>query len=214
MLKNKVSCGKKRYNCELVILGFLRSFKSKGCVMGLSKIGAGKNIPEEFNVIIEIPAHSKPIKYEVDKETGALFVDRFMSTSMRYPCDYGYIPNTLSNDGDPADILVMSPYPLQHGTAIVCRPVGMLNMTDEAGEDMKILAVPTDNITQLYSHVHTYEDLPKSLLDQISHFFEHYKDLEKNKWVKIAGWSDCAAAKKEVLDCVKRYHDTPDKPAF
>ena len=171
----------------------------------LSEVTAGKNAPNEVNVIIEIPAHSEPVKYEVDKQTGAMFVDRFMSTSMRYPCDYGYIPQTLSDDGDPADVLVVSPLPLITGSVITVRPIGMLKMTDESGHDCKILAVPIDKLTPLYHHIHQPKDLHQLTLDRISHFFEHYKDLEKNKWVKIEGWKDADIAKQEILDSIKRY---------
>lgn len=166
----------------------------------------GAKAPDEVNVIIEIPAHSEPVKYEVDKETGALFVDRFMATSMRYPCDYGYVPQTLSNDGDPVDVLVIGPLPLLPGCVITVRPIGILNMTDEAGEDSKILAVPLDKLSPLYKQVHKPEDLGQFVLDRISHFFEHYKDLEPNKWVKINGWDDAAAAKREIIASLERFN--------
>ncbi len=175
--------------------------------MGLSRVGRGEQAPEEVNVIIEIPAHSPPIKYEVDKLTGALFVDRFLSSSMRYPCDYGYIPHTLSEDGDPVDVLVICPTPLNMGCVLTCRPVGMLTMTDEAGIDMKILAVPVNKLTTLYTGITKPQDLPEPILDQINHFFEHYKDLEKNKWVKLGGWLDASAAKTEIRACMQRYDD-------
>ncbi len=182
--------------------------------MGLSRVGPGKGLPDEVNVIIEIPAHSDPIKYEVDKETGAIFIDRFMSTSMRYPCDYGYIPNTLSEDGDPVDVLMLSPFPLSIGTVLRCRPVGMLKMTDEAGADAKILAVPVNDISGLYSHIHSPNDCPQLLIDQISHFFSHYKDLEEGKFVKIDAWVGADEAKQEIIDSVKRFENAPDQPAF
>jgi inorganic pyrophosphatase len=182
--------------------------------MSLNKVQAGNNLPNEINVIIEIPAHSDPVKYEVDKDSGALFVDRFMSTCMHYPCNYGYVPNSLSDDGDPVDVLVPTPYPLQAGSVIRCRPVGVLNMTDESGEDAKILAVPEDSLSRIYRGINEATELSQLLLDQIVHFFEHYKDLEPSKWVKIKGWADSAAAKKEILDSVKRYQSTDDKPAF
>jgi len=182
--------------------------------MGLSRVSAGKNLPDEINVIIEIPAHSEPIKYEVDKETGAMFVDRFMATSMRYPCDYGYIPHTLSEDGDPVDVLVLSPMPLSRGSALRCRPVGLLNMTDESGIDTKILAVPVNKLTNLYKNIKGPDDVETFLLSQISHFFTHYKDLEEGKWVKLNGWSGTDDAKKEIMACIKRYEDEPVKPAF
>jgi len=166
---------------------------------------AGDNAPHDVNVVIEIPAHSEPIKYEFDKDTGALFVDRFLSTSMHYPCNYGYIPQTLSEDGDPVDVLVITPIQVNRGCVVQARPIGVLAMTDEAGDDKKILAVPTSNLTAFYDAVHDLKDLPPTLLRQIEHFFAHYKDLETGKWVKIQGWLDKAAAKKEIMDCIARY---------
>lgn len=171
----------------------------------LNFVTPGSKAPDEVNVIIEIPANSEPVKYEVDKETGAMFVDRFMATSMRYPCDYGYIPQTKSNDGDPVDVLVISPLPLISGSVITVRPVGMLNMIDEAGEDMKILSVPIDKLSPIYQKIHKPQDLGQFVLDRIAHFFQHYKDLEPNKWVKISGWDDAHAAKKEITTCLQRY---------
>lgn len=182
--------------------------------MSLNAVPAGKNLPDEINVIIEIPAHADPVKYEVDKESGAIFVDRFMATPMHYPTNYGYVPHTLSDDGDPVDVLVVSPFPLIAGSVITCRPVGVLNMTDESGEDAKVLAVPVDKLSTLYRGINEYNQVSEPLLKQIEHFFEHYKDLEPNKWVKIQGWGDSAAAKKEITDSVQRYEDTPDKPRF
>lgn len=174
----------------------------------LKSVPAGDKAPEQVNVIIEIPAHSEAVKYEVDKATGAMFVDRFMSTSMRYPCDYGYIPETLSDDGDPLDVLVISPLPLISSSVITVRPVGMLNMTDESGADMKILAVPIDQLTTIYQNIKKPEDLGPFLLNRIAHFFQHYKDLEPNKWVKIEGWQDAAAAKHEITQGLLRYKKT------
>lgn len=171
----------------------------------LRLVTPGAKAPDQVNVVIEIPAHSEPVKYEVDKETGVMFVDRFMATSMRYPCDYGYIPQTLSNDGDPVDVLVISPLPLIPGSVITVRPVGMLRMTDEAGEDMKILAVPIDKLTAIYQHVQKTTDLGKATLDKIAHFFQHYKDLEPNKWVKIDGWAEAAEAKQEIINSMERF---------
>jgi inorganic pyrophosphatase len=182
--------------------------------MNLDRVGPGKNLPEEINVIIEIPAHSDPVKYEVDKETGAMFVDRFMNTAMHYPCNYGYIPHTLSEDGDPVDVLVVTPIPLISGSVIVCRVVGVLNMVDESGPDAKLLAVPIDKLCKLYCDVKTPQDMPAMLLDQIAHFFQHYKDLEEGKWVKIQGWSDTEAAKREILESIARYQQAPEKPYF
>lgn len=167
--------------------------------MSLSAVPAGNKLPDEVNVIIEIPAHADPVKYEVDKDSGAVFVDRFMSTPMFYPCNYGYIPNTLSEDGDPLDVLVVTPHRVISGTVIKCRPVGVLKMTDEAGVDAKLLAVPADKLTPMYHHVKEVSDLPPLLISQIEHFFEHYKDLEKGKWVKVEGWADAAEAKREIV---------------
>ncbi len=175
--------------------------------MILDRVSSGLDVPNDFNVIIEVPSHSDPVKYEVDKETGAMFVDRFMGTSMHYPCNYGYIPNTLSEDGDPADVLVITPIPVITGSVVRVRPLGMLRMTDEAGKDAKIIAVPVDKLSSLYSHMNSVRDLPRSLLDSISHFFDHYKDLELGKWVKIEGWVDADEAKTEILESIDRYNN-------
>ena len=182
--------------------------------MSLDRVSSGRNLPDDFNVIIEIPAHGEPIKYEVDKESGAMFVDRFMSTAMHYPCNYGYIPHTLSEDGDPVDVLVITPIPLITGVVVRCRPIGMLKMTDEAGVDGKLLAVPVDKLCGLYRGVSRPEDLQALLLAQISHFFEHYKDLEEGKWVKVEGWAGVDDARAEILAGVERYRNAADKPAF
>lgn len=171
--------------------------------MSINDIPAGKNLPDEINVIIEIPANSDPVKYEVDKDTGALMVDRFMATAMFYPCNYGYIPNTLSEDGDPLDVLVPTPYPLINGAVIKCRPVGVLKMEDESGIDAKLIAVPVDKLSVIYRDIKEATDLPELLLNQIEHFFEHYKDLEKGKWVKVQGWADAAEAKAEIIKAVE-----------
>jgi inorganic pyrophosphatase len=176
--------------------------------MSLNDVPAGKNLPDEVNVIIEIPAYSSPVKYEVDKDTGALFVDRFMATCMQYPANYGYVNKTLSADGDPVDVLVMSPHPLIAGSVIKCRPVGVLNMTDESGQDAKVIAVPVDKLSSIYTDVKNIEDVPALLKSQIEHFFSHYKDLEKGKWVKIEGWADIDAAKAEITSSVERYNKT------
>jgi inorganic pyrophosphatase len=173
--------------------------------MGLHNVDAGKNIPDEFNVIIEIPSRSDPVKYEVDKESGAIFVDRFLSPSMHYPCDYGYVPRTLSEDGDPVDVLVVCPFPLVPGAVVRCRPIGMLRMTDESGPDAKILAVPIDKLCRKYRTIKSKDDLDPELLDTIQHFFEHYKDLEEGKWVKIDGWEGIDTAKAEVVSSVERF---------
>ncbi len=172
--------------------------------MSLKDVSAGKKLPDEVNVIIEIPANADPIKYEVDKDTGALWVDRFMSTPMFYPCNYGYVNDTLSLDGDPVDVLVPTPYPLQAGSVITCRPVGVLMMSDEKGEDAKVIAVPISKLTKEYDHIHNVSDLPELLKAQITHFFERYKELEKGKWVKVEGWGDIAAAKHEIQSSFDR----------
>jgi inorganic pyrophosphatase len=178
--------------------------------MSLNKVSSGKDLPNDFNVIIEIPMNADPIKYEVDKESGAIFVDRFMGTAMHYPCNYGYVPNTLSDDGDPVDVLVITPFPLIPGVVVRCRPIGVLKMTDESGEDAKVLAVPVDKVLSIYSHWQKPEDLNELRLRQIQHFFEHYKDLEKGKWVKIDGWYGPEEAKKEILSGVAAYQkETP-----
>ncbi|HHQ69530.1 MAG TPA: inorganic diphosphatase [Halothiobacillaceae bacterium] len=172
--------------------------------MNLDKIGPGKNPPQDINVVIEIPAQSAPVKYEVDKDSGALIVDRFMGTAMFYPADYGFVPGTLSEDGDPVDVLVVSPQPLQPGSVIRARPVGMLRMTDEAGVDAKIIAVPHDKLTPAYKHVQEVEDLPAHLIDQIKHFFEQYKALEPGKWVRCEGFENAKAAEAEIEASIKR----------
>jgi len=173
--------------------------------MNLEKIAAGSNLPEEFNVIIEIPANSAPIKYEMDKDSGALFVDRFVGTGMTYPVNYGFIPHTLSEDGDPADVLVITPFPIAHGAVVKCRAIGVLKMEDESGVDAKILAVPTKKLCPMYSDIESYNQFPQLLLDQIKFFFEHYKGLEKGKWVKITGWEGREAALQEITDSVNRH---------
>ncbi len=170
--------------------------------MILDRVPVGKSVPNDVNVIIEIPLHGEPVKYEVDKDTGAMFVDRFLATAMHYPCNYGYIPHTLCDDGDPADVLVVSPLPLIPGSVVRCRPVGVLLMEDESGEDAKIVGVPIDKLTSMYRHINNYRDLPRELLDRIAHFFEHYKDLEPGKWVKVTGWGDVEQAKEEILKAI------------
>ncbi|HWZ70078.1 MAG TPA: inorganic diphosphatase [Casimicrobiaceae bacterium] len=180
--------------------------------MNLDRVPAGNDVPDDCNVIIEIPMRGDPIKYEVDKETGAVFVDRFMSTAMHYPCNYGYIPRTLSDDGDPSDVLVLSPMPLITGVVVRCRPIGMLKMDDEAGGDAKILAVPTDKLTGLYRAIQSPRDLPEITTRQIAHFFEHYKDLEPGKWVRVSTWVGAEAAKAEILASVARYQAAQPVP--
>ncbi|MDE2306640.1 MAG: inorganic diphosphatase [Gammaproteobacteria bacterium] len=173
--------------------------------MSLQDVPAGSHLPEEFNVIIEIPMNADPIKYEVDKSSGALFVDRFMMTAMHYPANYGYVPQTLAADGDPVDVLVHTPFPLLPQVVVRCRAVGVLQMRDDAGADAKILAVPTDAICPLFSHWKSVEDVPEIRLRQIQHFFEHYKDLETGKWVEVLGWQGAGAAQAELLEGVRRY---------
>ncbi|RME34013.1 MAG: inorganic diphosphatase [Gammaproteobacteria bacterium] len=182
--------------------------------MNLDRVGSGVNPPDDVNVIIEIPLRGEPVKYELDKETGAMFVDRFLNTAMHYPCNYGYIPHTLAEDGDPVDVLVVTGIPLIVGSVVRCRPVGMLQMTDESGNDAKVLAVPVDKLSGLFSHIRTPEDFPAEKLQCISHFFEHYKDLEEGKWVKVEGWSGPDAARQEILDGLKRFREAPVKPNF
>ncbi|AVJ56905.1 inorganic diphosphatase [Idiomarina sp. OT37-5b] len=172
--------------------------------MSLGNVPAGSNLPDEVNVIIEIPANADPIKYEVDKDTGTLWVDRFMATPMFYPCNYGFVNQTLSLDGDPVDVLVPTPYPLQPGSVIKCRPVGVLKMSDESGEDAKVIAVPVSKLSKEYDHIQDVNDLPELLRSQITHFFERYKELEKGKWVKVEGWGDVNAAKEEIQSSFER----------
>jgi len=173
--------------------------------MIFDNIPAGKEIPEDIYVAIEIPANSSPVKYEIDKEMGAVMVDRFMSTPMFYPANYGFIPHTLADDGDPLDVLVITPYPVVAGSIIRCRPVGMLDMDDEAGGDEKLVAVPHDKLSTIYHDVKDVEDIPQLLRDQIQHFFENYKDLENGKWVKVKGWKNAEAAKASIVKAVENY---------
>lgn len=171
--------------------------------MDMSKIKAGENPPFDINVIIEVPVGGDPIKYEMDKASGAIFVDRFLHTPMRYPCNYGFIPHTLSDDGDPTDVLVIGQMALIPGSVVRCRPVGVLLMEDEAGFDEKIVAVPHAKLTPYFDGVENYTDLPKVTQDRITHFFEHYKDLEEGKWVKVKGWGDAAKAAEMIQAGVK-----------
>jgi inorganic pyrophosphatase len=182
--------------------------------MDLSKVSRGNNVPNEINVIIEIPSHAEPVKYEMDKETGAMFVDRFMSTAMHYPCNYGYVPHTLSADGDPVDVMVATPYPLISGSVIQCRPIGVLKMTDESGDDAKILALPIDKLFKGFRNIESFRDMPPHLLDQIAHFFEHYKDLDEGKWVRVGGWGGRDEAREEIMASVRMFDEAPEKPAF
>ncbi|HEV2555413.1 MAG TPA: inorganic diphosphatase [Bosea sp. (in: a-proteobacteria)] len=172
--------------------------------MRLDAISIGKNPPDEVNVVIEVAIGGEPIKYEMDKEAGTLFVDRFLYTPMRYPGNYGFIPHTLSEDGDPCDVLVANTRPLIPGSYIAVRPIGVMMMEDEGGGDEKIIAVPVPKLTKRYENVHNYTDLPKITLDQIQHFFEHYKDLEPGKWVKLTGWGDATKAKQLIVEAMDR----------
>jgi len=182
--------------------------------VGLDRVLSGKDLPNDFNVVIEISMHSEPIKYEVDKESGAIFVDRFMSTSMHYPCNYGYIPHTIAGDGDPVDVLVLSQFALPPGVVVRCRPIGILKMEDEAGDDAKLLAVPVDRLTPMYREIHGPRDLPQIVLEQIAHFFQHYKDLEPGKFVKLLGWFGIDEARKEIMDGIAAFQSAREKPAF
>ncbi len=173
--------------------------------MDIKKIAVGKDVPNRCNVIIEIPMDSGPIKYEFDKDSGAILVDRFMPTSMSYPCNYGFIPHTLSGDGDPVDVLVYANYPIVPGAVVSVRPIGVLLTEDESGTDEKLLAVPDSKADMTLAHVNDLNDLPAIILDKIAHFFENYKKLEKGKWVKVSGWKDAAAAKEIVLQGIKNH---------
>jgi inorganic pyrophosphatase len=192
----------------------LRSPHTSGEPMNLDRVDSGRDVPNEFNVIIEIPMNADPIKYEVDKATGALFVDRFMMTAMHYPCNYGYVPHTIADDGDPVDVLVITPYPITVGAVIRCRPLGLLKMQDEAGGDSKLLAVPIDKVLPIYSHWRKFDDINPGRLHQIQHFFEHYKDLEAGKWVKVLGWGGVEEACTEIVDGIDRFKAAKDKPHF
>lgn len=173
--------------------------------MNVNQIKPGQNVPHDLNVIIEIPADSPPVKYEYDKEVNNIVVDRFLPVAMRYPCNYGFMPQTLSEDGDPIDVLVVTPVPLLPGVIIRSRPIGMLKMTDEKGKDEKILAVPVDEITPHYSNVKDPQDLSPSLTNAIAHFFEHYKDLDANKWSKIEGWTNVEEAHAVITESIRRF---------
>jgi inorganic pyrophosphatase len=173
--------------------------------MDFTQVPAGKDVPEDIYVAIEIPANADPIKYEIDKDSNAIFVDRFMATPMFYPANYGFIPHTLADDGDPLDALVVTPHPVAPGSIIRARPVGILNMTDEAGEDAKLVCVPHPKLSTLYDDVQEVTDLPELLRQQIAHFFENYKDLEKGKWVKVKGWGNADEARQMILDSAEAY---------
>ncbi|WP_448950215.1 inorganic diphosphatase [Labrys neptuniae] len=173
--------------------------------MRIEAISTGRNPPHEVNVIVEVPVGGEPIKYEMDKDSGALVVDRFLYTPMRYPGNYGFVPHTLSDDGDPIDVLIANQRGIIPGAVIAVRPVGVLKMRDESGGDEKIIAVPTTRLTRRYEKINNYTDLPEITLKQIEHFFEHYKDLEKNKWVKVEGWGDAKEAEAMILAAIERY---------
>lgn len=172
--------------------------------MDIKKIPIGKDAPRDVNVIIEIPLRSDPVKYEVDKESGAMYVDRFLHTAMHYPCNYGFIPHTLSDDGDPVDVMVVGNMPVAVGSVMRVRPVGVMFMEDESGGDEKILAVPHSKLHPYHDNVKNYTDLREVLIRQIEHFFVHYKDLEEGKWAKVSGWGDAAAAEKAIQDAIER----------
>ncbi len=172
--------------------------------MRIEAIATGNNPPEDINVIIEVPVGGEPIKYEMDKASGALMLDRYLYTPMRYPGNYGFVPHTLSDDGDPIDVLVASTRPIIPGAVVNCRPIGVLVMSDEAGQDEKLLAVPSSKLTRRYDNVKSYSDLPSITLEQIEHFFAHYKDLESEKWVKIDNWGDADEAKRLIKEAVDR----------
>lgn len=178
--------------------------------MDISKISSGRNPPFDLHAVVEIPVGGVPVKYELDKSSGAMFVDRFLHTAMFYPANYGFIPHTLSEDGDPCDIMVVGSVPVVPGAVIRCRPVGALLMQDEAGLDEKVLAVPVDELHPFYTGIRDYTDLPPVLTEQISHFFEHYKDLEKGKWVKVVRWLDRVEAEDMVRAAIARYETTSD----
>lgn len=172
--------------------------------MRIEAIPIGNHPPDDINVIIEVPVGGEPIKYELDKASGTLFVDRFLYTPMRYPGNYGFVPHTLSEDGDPIDVLVCNTRVLVPAAVINCRPIGVLVMEDEAGNDEKILAVPSPHVSRRYADVHEYKQLPEITRDQIQHFFQHYKDLEPDKWARIDHWGDAAEARQMILDAIAR----------
>ncbi|MEC8063230.1 MAG: inorganic diphosphatase [Pseudomonadota bacterium] len=175
--------------------------------MSLNNLTPGRNIPDDLNVIIEISAHSTPVKYEVDKDTGLLHVDRFQATSMIYPFNYGFVPKTLCDDGDPLDMMVLAPFSIYPGSVVRAKPIGVLLMRDEAGIDPKILAVPVQKLSKLYDNVHDYTDIPISTRESIEHFFKHYKDLDKGKWVELQGWQNMEKARKIVQEAVSAYQE-------
>jgi inorganic pyrophosphatase len=182
--------------------------------MQLEKLPTGPKVPDEIYVVIEIPAHGPGIKFEFEKASGALLVDRFLATPMHYPCDYGFIPHTLSLDGDPLDALVITPMPLIPGTVIACRAVGVLMTEDDSGGDEKVLCVPLSRITPRYDHVHEVADVQSGLVEQIEHFFSHYKDLEPGKWMTLKGWGNAEQARRVIVEAVERFATTPSDHNF
>ncbi|MEW9570398.1 inorganic diphosphatase [Rhodanobacter sp. Si-c] len=176
--------------------------------MAFSNVSPGRNVPHDVNAIVEIPMDADPVKYEVDKVSGAIFVDRVLSTPMRYPCNYGYMPQTLCGDGDPLDVLIVMPIPLIPGSVIACRPVGLMMMSDENGEDAKLIAVPGDQVFPAYQHIRDITDVPETTRARIQHFFEHYKDLEQGKWVRMEGWRNVDAAHDEIRRSIEAYAST------
>ncbi len=176
--------------------------------MDISKIPPGANPPEEINILIEVPLRSDPIKYEFDKSSGAIFVDRYLYTSMFYPANYGFIPNTLYDDGDPVDVLLVGRMPLVPGCVVPCRPIGVLELEDDGGHDEKLLAVPVHKVSRLYDNVMNFDDLPEIDLLQIQHFFEHYKDLDQNKWTRVGSWLDADEARRIVSKSIAMFEET------
>ena len=172
--------------------------------MRIEAVPIGNNPPKDINVIIEVPVGGEPIKYEMDKDAGAMYVDRFLYTPMRYPGNYGFVPHTLSDDGDPIDVIVPNQRPIMPGAIINCRPIGVLIMEDESGQDEKVLAVPSHKLTQRYDRVHSLLDLPEITLTQIEHFFAHYKDLEPDKWANVVRWGDAEEAQQKIVEAIKR----------
>jgi inorganic pyrophosphatase len=172
--------------------------------LDVAKIPIGRNPPHELNVVIEVPLRSDPIKYEFDKDSGAIFVDRFLYTTMFYPCNYGFVPHTLADDGDPIDVMVVGRMPVQPGAVLPVRPIGLLELEDEAGGDEKVLAVPLPKITRLYDKVRSWSDIPEIDLQRIQHFFEHYKDLEPEKWVRVGSWRDAEQAHAVITRAIER----------
>jgi len=191
----------------------LFSFPQQGVLMRLEAVSVGRDPPREVNVVVEVPVGGEPIKYEMDKASGALVVDRFLYTAMRYPGNYGFIPHTLSDDGDPCDVLILNQRGILPGALVAVRPVGVLKMQDEAGGDEKIIAVPTTKLTRRYEKITTHSDLPEITLKQVQHFFEHYKDLESSKWVKVLGWGDVNEAQQLISHAIERYKADATKSA-